>query len=104
MPVAPVRGKLHVEPGEQGQTGGVGFVAGAVVEVLQAADPEVVGDRDAREAQLLPEQLGQQLGRSVEGQAVDLVVRRHDGADARLVDHGAERRGNDVAQMAGTDG
>ena len=55
VPVAPVGGEFHVEPGQQGEAGGVGFVAGAVVEVLQAADPEVVGDRDACEAQFVAE-------------------------------------------------
>ena len=92
VPVAPVRGELHVEAGQQGETGGVHFVSGAVVEVLQAADPEVVGDRDAGEAQFVTEQLGQELGRSVKGQAVDLVVRRHDRSDAGLVDHGGNGR------------
>ena len=82
----------------------VRFVTGAVVEVLQAADAEVVSNRDAGEAELLPEQVGQELVRAVQGEAVDLVVGRHDGADARLVDDGAERRRNDVAQVTRTHG
>ena len=68
-----------------------------VVEVLQAADAEVVGHGDAGESELSPEQLGQQLVRAMQGESVDLVVGRHDGADARLVDDGAERRSDDVA-------
>ena len=86
-------------PASRARLRGVRLVARAVMEVLQAADTEIVGNCDTGEAELHPEQLGQELGRAVEGQAVDFVVGRHDGADSGLVDDGAKWCRNDVAQM-----
>ena len=81
MAVTPVGREFHIESGKQCASRRIRLVAGAVVEVLQAADAEIVSDGETGEAELHPEQFCQELAGSVQGEAVDLVVGRHDRAD-----------------------
>lgn len=65
--VAADGGQFHVDPGAQGEAGGVGAALGDLVQGLQEADGEVVGDDGALEAPGVAEQPGEQGGSAADG-------------------------------------
>lgn len=73
---------VHVAPGVEGVGGGGGGVAEAVVGHFH--DAGVVGDGEAGEAPVAPEEGGEEPGVAGGGDAVDLIEGGHDAADAGL--------------------
>lgn len=99
-PVAMDGGQLHVDPGAQCEAGRVGAVGGDLVQGLQEADAEVVGDDGAGEAPGVPEESGEQGRVGGRGQSVDLRVGVHHRAGAAFAQCHLEGREDDVGHLA----
>ena len=98
-PVAVGARELDVQAGLERLNGGVRGVEREAVVVRQLADREVVGDDAAVEPPLLAEERCQELVVRGARDAVDLVVRVHHGANARVADDRLERMQVDVVQL-----
>ncbi len=93
-------GQLDVDPGLQGQAGGLGLIGGDVMVAEQILDGEIVGDQRALEANLAAQQVTEQLARRPAGDAVQLVVAVHDRRQPGFIDGRLEGGGIDFAQLA----
>ena len=93
-------GQFDVDPGRKREPGGLRGRVGDLVGGLQEREAEVVGDDGARELPLLAQDLGEQPGVGVGGQAVDVVVGGHDGAGAAVAHRHLERGQDDVRELA----
>ena len=85
-------------PAEQRHPGRLLAVGDDVVEPVEVVDRVVVGDDAALEAQLAAEEVGHDLRRPHDGQAVEVVVRVHDRGQSGLVDGGTKRDRLDITQ------
>ena len=91
-------GHLQVDARVQRLAPGGAQIGDDVVLALELGDAEVVRHDEAAEAPLAAQDAAQQPAVGVRGDAVDLVVARHDAGDRRLAHHRLDRREEDLAQ------
>ncbi len=91
--------QFDVDAGGQGEAGGVAPVGGDLVQGLQEADAEVVGDHRPGEPPGVAQESGEQRRVGGDGDAVDLGVAVHHGAYAALAHRHLERRQDDVGHL-----
>ena len=97
--VAADAGQFHVQAGVQGQRPGLRGRPGHPVLGLQEGDREVVRDHDPVEAELIPQQPGQQRAVPADRDAVHIGVGRHHRAGPAEPQRHLERHQHHVGEL-----
>ena len=92
--------KFHIESGGQGEPGGLSSVRCDMMEGHKIHDGRIIRDDDAREAEFVAQQLGQDGGAACTGEAVNRSVGVHHCRESGVADHGGKRFGIDLTQFS----